>query len=238
MPVSVLIVDDNRIVRTGLRGLLEASPEIHVVGEAWDGQQAVELARSLQPDVTLLDVQMPHRDGVSAAGEVARHSRVLMMTFTDDPAVVRDAVAAGAQGYLVHGAFDADDLVASVLAVSRGSGIFSSAALSALTRPDPRAAEPAGPSQRAAPSAPSSAAAPEPAPWESLGLSERQAEIMRLIAGGLTNGEIAARCFLSEKTVKNHINRIFAALGVRSRAEAVSLWFGGQLQASDQQGAR
>lgn len=219
-PVTVLIVDDNAVVRSGLRGLLGTSPEIHVVGDAWNGEQAVELARTLLPDVVLLDVRMPRRDGVSAARDIAAFSRVLMMTFTEDPDVVRDALAAGATGYLVHGAFDADDLVNSVLAVARGSGVFSAVALDALRRapapvppPVPAVASPAVPSTPG---------------HGGLGLSARQAEVMDLIAAGLTNGEIATRCYLSEKTVKNHINRIFATLGVRNRAEAVSLWLGGR----------
>src|SRR4051812_22715402 len=186
-PVTVLVVDDNAVVRSGLCGLLEASPVIHVVGEAWDGERAVELARALLPDVVLLDVRMPRQDGVSAAREISGLSRVLMMTFTDDHQVIREAVTAGASGYLVHGAFAAADLVSSILAVARGSGVFSVEALHAL---------------RAVPLAADTAVAPAAAPPE-LGLSERQAEIMELIAGGLSNGEIAARCYLSEKTVKN-----------------------------------
>jgi DNA-binding NarL/FixJ family response regulator len=207
-PVSVLVVDDNAVVRSGLCGLLEASGDVHVVGEAWDGVRAVELTRALLPDVVLLDVRMPRQDGVSAAREIAATSRVLMMTFTDDHQVIRDAVAAGASGYLVHGAFDAEDLVSSILAVARGSGVFSTEALQAL---------------RGAPEPSPAASVPPQRPQ--LGLSERQAEIMEFIAAGLSNGDIAARCYLSEKTVKNHINRIFAALGVRTRAEAISLWF-------------
>jgi DNA-binding NarL/FixJ family response regulator len=207
-PVTVLVVDDNAVVRSGLCGLLEASSDIHVVGEAWDGERAVEMARALLPDVVLLDVRMPRQDGVTAAREISGISRVLMMTFTDDHQVIRDAFAAGACGYLVHGAFAADDLVSSILAVARGSGVFSTEALQAL-----RTAPPAGPPVVEAPQRPE------------LGLSERQTEIMELISSGLSNGEIAARCYLSEKTVKNHINRIFATLGVRTRSEAISLWF-------------
>jgi len=206
-PVTVLVVDDNAVVRSGLRALLEASPEIHVVGEAWDGQGAVDLARVLIPDVVLLDVRMPRRDGLSAAREIASISRVLMMTFTDDHQVIRDAIDAGAGGYLVHGAFAAEDLVTSIQAVARGSGVFSTEALLAL-RSAPEAV-----------TAVSMPASPE------LGLSERQSEILALIADGLSNGEIATHCFLSEKTVKNHINRIFTALGVRTRSEAIALWF-------------
>lgn len=206
-PVTVLVVDDNAVVRSGLCGLLNASRDIHVVGEAWDGRRAVELTRVLLPDVVLLDVRMPRQDGVSAAREISGISRVLMMTFTEDHQVIRDAFAAGASGYLVHGAFDAADLVSSILAVARGSGVFSVEALSAL---------------RSAPVVGKAVLAPPP---PELGLSERQSEIMELIASGLSNGEIASRCYLSEKTVKNHINRIFAALGVRTRAEAIALWF-------------
>jgi DNA-binding NarL/FixJ family response regulator len=208
-PVTVLVVDDNTVVRTGLRGLLEASPAVHVVGEAWDGERAVELARSLQPDVVLLDVRMPRLDGVSAAREISAFSRVLMMTFTEDPVVVRAALAAGASGYLVHGAFESEDLVSTVLSVSRGTGAFSPAAVDALRATPQPVAAPGG--QPARPD---------------VGLSDRQAEIMDLIASGLSNLEIARRCYLSEKTVKNHINHIFARLGVRNRAEAVSLWLG------------
>lgn len=204
--VSVLIVDDNPVVRSGLRGLLEASSEVHVVGEAWDGERAVELARALLPDVVLLDVRMPRRDGVSAAREITQYARVLMMTFTDDDEIVQRAVDAGAIGYLVHGTFEVDGLVASVLAAARGAGTFSAEVLPALRAPR-ASAEPTG-AQRAA----------------ACGLSERQGEIMALIARGLTNAQIAAECYLSEKTVKNHINRIFAAMGVASRGEAIATW--------------
>jgi DNA-binding NarL/FixJ family response regulator len=206
-PVSVLIVDDNPVVRSGLRGLLEASPaDVHVVGEAWDGERAVELARALQPDVVLLDVRMPRRDGVSAAREITQYSQVLMMTFTDDQEIVQQAVDAGAVGYLVHGSFEIDDLVASVKAAARGAGTFSASVLAALRAPRP-SAEPTA-AQRA----------------QRLGLSERQGEIMQYIAQGMTNAQIAGVCYLSEKTVKNHINRIFAAMAVSSRGEAIATW--------------
>jgi DNA-binding NarL/FixJ family response regulator len=228
--VSVLVVDDNAVVRSGLRSLLETAPQVRVAGEAWNGDQAVELARALQPDVVLLDVRMPRRDGVSAAREIAGLSAVLMTTFTDTPDVVRSAVDAGAAGYLVHGSFDVDELVAAVLAVARGTGVFSRQALDALRRPPEPvqpAQPPAGPSQPAGPPQPAGPSQPAGAPRRDLhGLSQRQAEVMDRIAAGLANGEIADEFFLSQKTVKNHINRIFAALGVRTRAEAIAVWLG------------
>jgi DNA-binding NarL/FixJ family response regulator len=180
------------------------------VGEAWDGERAVELARSLQPDVVLLDVRMPRRDGVSAVPDIVAYSRVLMMTYTQEPDVIRQAVAAGASGYVVHGSFDAEDLVATVRSVARGVGVFTGEAMDALRAgPQPAAAEQTARGR-----------------GDDLGLSERQAEIMALVGAGLTNGEIARTCFLAEKTVKNHINHIFAVLGARSRGEAIALWLG------------
>jgi DNA-binding NarL/FixJ family response regulator len=201
-----LIVDDNPVVRSGLRGLLESSPDLHVVGEAWDGEKAVELARALMPDVVLLDVQMPRRDGVSAAREISQVSRVVMTTFTDSQEIVQQAIDAGAIGYLVHGSFEIDALVASVKSAATGAGTFSAGVLAALRAPRPATA--LTESQRA----------------QRLGLSERQGEIMHLIAQGLTNAQIATRLYLSEKTVKNHINRIFAAMDVTSRGEAIAHW--------------
>lgn len=209
-PVTVLVVDDNAVVRTGLRALLDPAPQVHVVGEAWDGAQAVDLTRRLLPDVVLLDVRMPRQDGVSVARDIASVARVMMMTFTDDAETIREAVDAGACGYLVHGAFNPADLVSSILAVAHGSGVFSAEALAALRTPVA-----APPTLRTDPAA----------RGRELGLSERQAEILDLIAGGLSNRDIAVQCFLAEKTVKNHINRIFAALKVTTRAEAIALWF-------------
>ncbi len=204
-PVSVLVVDDNPVVRSGLLALLGLDARLRVVGEASNGEQAVTMARSLRPDVTLMDVQMPRRDGISAAAELADLTAVLMTTFSDTPEVVHAAVDAGAVGYLVHGTFAEEDLVACVLAAASGNGVFGAPALAALRtgRPVPVPVRPAH------------------------DLSDRQVEIMELVAAGHPNAEIARALFLAEKTVKNHINHIFARLGVRSRAEAVALWLGG-----------
>jgi DNA-binding NarL/FixJ family response regulator len=203
-PITVLVVDDNPVVRSGLLALLGVDPRLTVVGEAGNGDQAVEAVRQLRPDVTLMDIRMPRRDGLSAARELSSLTKIIMTTFTDTPETIHDAVDAGAIGYLVHGTFAETDLVTCVVAAAAGSGVFGSPALAAL-----RAGRP-----QEAPTRPSH------------GLSPRQAEIMELIAQGNSNATIARALFLAEKTVKNHINHIFASLGVTSRAEAVSLWLG------------
>lgn len=208
-PVTVLVVDDNAVVRSGLLALLGLDERLRVVGEAGNGDQAITMARALRPDVTLLDVQMPRRDGVSAASELSASTKVLMTTFSDTPEVVHAAVAAGAIGYLVHGTFTEDELVACILAAASGAGVFGAPALAALRSGRP-AAEPVRPAHD---------------------LSQRQVEIMDLVAVGRSNSEIARELFLAEKTVKNHINHIFARLGVRTRAEAVALWLGGTTSA-------
>ena len=208
-PVTVAICDDNQVIRMGLRSLLDADPLVHVVGEAGDGEAAVRLVRATAPDVMLLDVRMPRRDGIWVAAEVRGLTRVLMLTYSDAPDVVRAALEAGADGYLVHGQFRPVDLVAAVCSVADGSSVLSGAALRAV---------------RSALSAPS----PQGAPVRpDVGLSPREIDIMGLISEGKTNQQIARECFVSEKTVKNHVNHIFAKLGVRSRAEAVSLWLNG-----------
>jgi DNA-binding NarL/FixJ family response regulator len=204
-PVRVLVVDDNPVVRSGLLALLALDERLDVVGEAGNGDQAITMARALRPDVTLLDIQMPRRDGLSAAAELTALTKVLMTTFSDTPEVIHAAVDAGAVGYLVHGTFAEDELVACVLAAASGAGVFGAPARAAL-----RSGRPAATRVR-----------------PDHDLSRRQVEIMDLVAAGRSNADIARELFLAEKTVKNHINHIFARLGVRTRAEAVALWLGG-----------
>lgn len=203
--VRVAVVDDSAVVRAGLLAILGLDDGVVVVGEADNGHDAVALVRRTRPDVVLLDVQMPRRDGISAAREISDEAAVVMTTFTETPQVVHDALAAGAVGYLVHGTFEPEELVVAVRAAAAGSGVFGRPALEALragrppTRPD----------------------------RSGYGLSRRQEEIMDLISAGRSNTDIALALFVAEKTVKNHVNHIFARLGVRTRAEAVALWLGG-----------
>ncbi|HEX8496819.1 MAG TPA: response regulator transcription factor [Actinomycetales bacterium] len=205
-PITVVVVDDNAIVRLGVRSLLGQAADIHVAGEAWDGETALSVVRQLLPDVVLLDVRMPRRDGVGVAQEIAGMTAVVMLTYSEAPEVVQAAVSAGARGYLVHGQFGPDELLFAVRSAARGGGVFSAPALAALG---------------AAPAAPGAPVRPD------RGLSAREVEVTELVAAGRTNAEIARALFLSEKTVKNHVNHIFAKLGVQTRAQATSLWLGG-----------
>jgi DNA-binding NarL/FixJ family response regulator len=246
----VVVVDDNVVVRSGLVSLVEASG-VEVVGEAGDGRTAIELVDRLRPDLVLLDVQMPLMDGVAAAEVLSAKTRVIMLTYTDDPKVVRAAIGNGAVGYLVHGSFTPEELTAAVHGVVDGSNPLSPAAVSALVgavRGDSQSARDSrddsdpqdARDSRSAPKARGGDAPPavrETPPGRDrhvlatrkdgdFGLSAREADVMGLIARGRSNGQIAQQLFLAEKTVKNHVNRIYAKLGVTSRAAAIAQWIG------------
>lgn len=210
-PVRVLLADDNHVIRAGLVGLLSLDPRVEVVGEAADGQEAVEMADRTRPDVILLDVRMPKLDGLGAARKLAPRFPVLMLTYSDESDIVRAAFAAGARGYLLYGAFTPEQLTEAVLGTAAGdshlspgaAGVLVSAAHDHLAaRPDPR----------------SMAAR--------FGLSHRELEVVELMAKGLGNRQIAGELVVAEKTVKNNVNRLFAKLGVSTRAQAIATWLG------------
>jgi DNA-binding NarL/FixJ family response regulator len=211
----VMVVDDNPVVRSGLTALLEASGDMDVVAEAGDGRNAVERAWQVMPDVVLLDVRMPRVDGVSAAEALSKISRVIMLTHVDEPDVVLSAIRNGAVGYLVHDSFTVDELLAAIReTVQRRAHPLSPAAVSALIDE--------AKSNKSAPAPPRET----PPDRTRFGLSAREAEVMDLVTQGHTNRDIAVRLFLTEKTVKNHLNRIYAKLGVPNRASAIATWLG------------
>ncbi|MGW1669950.1 response regulator [Streptomyces sp. NPDC002324] len=218
-PLRVLVADDNPVVRAGLTALLDTHPDIEVVAQATNGEEAVARARRHHPDVALLDVRMPGTDGLTALPELVALCPVMMLTYSTEPEVVAEALRRGAVGYLVHGEFTAPELIAAVRDVREGRATISATVSSSLGV----SYEPSHESHdRSSQLQPSVKQFNRP----SFGLSSREVEVMDLIASGMNNRQIAATCFISEKTVKNHINRIFAKLHSSTRGEAIAHWLG------------
>jgi DNA-binding NarL/FixJ family response regulator len=216
-PLRIVIADDQASVREGLVLLLGGLPGIDVVGAAADGEQALNLVAEHQPDAILLDLHMPVLDGIGATRRlVAEHPSVaivVLTTYVDDTSVL-EALRAGARSYLTKDA-DRADIAQALQAAAGGLTVFDPRVHDTLLAATSRAAaSPGGTSATPA----SSTRSPEPPD----GLTQREAEILSLVAQGLTNGEIAERLFLSNHTVKTHINRIFAKTGSRDRVAAIS----------------
>lgn len=214
-PVRVLVVDDQQLMREGLTSLLQVQDGIEIVGSAAHGQEAIELALRLQPDVVLLDVRMPVMDGVQAAQILHRelpHCKILMLTTFDDEDYVRQALSVGASGYLLKD-IPARDLAQAVHAVRRGIYQLDPAVMQRII-----GAQAAPLRVSTSPSA--EASAPSPALPAQTDLTGREREVLRLIARGATNREIAEALVISEGTVKNHISNILSRLGLRDRTQA------------------
>ena len=197
--IRVMIADDHPVVRIGLRGMLETQDDIDVVGEAENGKQAVSLAGRLEPDVVLMDLQMPELDGVSAIERIlSRHSQthVLVLTTYDTDADITRAIGAGAIGYLLKDA-PREDLFRAIRAASRGESVLTPSVASRMIE------------RMRAPS------------YETL--SGREIEVLTEVADGKSNKEIATALFISEATVKTHLIHIFGKLGVDDRTAAVTI---------------
>jgi DNA-binding NarL/FixJ family response regulator len=208
-PLRVIVADDQASVREGLVLLLDGLPGIEVVASAANGEQAIELVARHQPDAVLLDLHMPVLDGTEATRRLTagypQVAIVVLTTYLDDTSVL-DALRAGARSYLTKDA-DHTEIASALRAASEGLSVFDSRVHATLVNAASRAAQPAQAPGRGGP-------LPD-------GLTEREAEILRLIAQGLNNPEIAARLFVTTHTVKSHINRIFAKTGSRDRAAAI-----------------
>jgi DNA-binding NarL/FixJ family response regulator len=210
-PVRVLVADDQQLIRDGIASLLAIQPGIEVVGTARDGQEAVDKAVALAPDVVLMDVRMPGCDGTQAAALVRRElpgCQVVMLTTFDDEEYVVQALQAGAAGYLLKD-LPATELASALRLAHTGIAQFGARAAGRLAsalagHQAPASREVSG----------STASAPEPP------LTAREVDVLRLVARGATNREIAAHLFLSEGTVKNHISRILTRLSLRDRTQA------------------
>ncbi|MEW2296177.1 response regulator transcription factor [Streptomyces sp. NPDC006743] len=203
-PIRVFLLDDHEVVRRGVRELLDDEPDIEVVGEAGTAQQALVRVLALRPDVAVLDVRLADGDGVSVCRELRSalpELACLMLTSFDDEEALLDSIMAGASGYVlkqIHGS----DLVSAVRTVARGQSLLDPSATTRLM-----ARLRGGPQQEEKPDA-------------LPGLTGREREILTLIGEGLTNRQIGQRLYLAEKTVKNHISRLLAKLGVERRIQA------------------
>ncbi|MFF7353249.1 response regulator [Streptomyces filipinensis] len=233
VPLRLLVADDNPVVRAGLTALLSGRADTTVVAEAADGREAYEAALRHRPDVILLDVRMPGVDGISALPHLVRLAPVMMLTYSHETETVREALRLGAGGYLVHGEFTTEQLVRAVRDVREGRPHVTPGAAKALLV-ELRASAPAHIDHQIPDDLGESSGQTLSQLQSSVGqsfrsrfrLSAREAEIMDLIASGMTNQQIAAACFISEKTVKNHINRIFAKLQTTTRSQAAAKWLG------------
>jgi DNA-binding NarL/FixJ family response regulator len=216
--VSVLIADDQRLVRTGFRVILASEPGIEVIGEAADGVEAVELARSLQPDVVLMDIRMPHLDGFEATRKIlaASSGKVLILTTFDSDEYVYEALRAGASGFLLKDA-PADQLITAVRCVAAGDALIDPSVTRRLIARFTRSVRPAA-----------------PPPEIAAKLTARETDVLRLIARGLSNTEIAAELVIEESTVKTHVGRVLTKLGLRDRVQAVVLAYETGLVTADQ----
>ncbi|MFI5973908.1 response regulator [Streptomyces sp. NPDC051452] len=232
-PLRLLVADDNPVVRAGLTALLSGRSDTTVVAEATDGREACEAALRHRPDVILLDVRMPGVDGISALPHLVRLAPVMMLTYSHEAETVREALRRGAGGYLVHGEFTTEQLVRAVRDVHEGRPHVTPGAAEALLT-ELRASAPAHAVSQSSGRLRDFASPTLSQLQSSVGesfrsrfrLSTREAEIMDLIASGMSNQQIAAVCFISEKTVKNHINRIFAKLHTTTRSQATAKWLG------------
>src|ERR1700712_2676032 len=206
MTIRVLLADDQQLVRTGFRLILSAEPDIEVVGEACDGATTVRNARRIRPDVTLMDVRMPGMDGISATrqltGQTPPPTRVLVLTTFDVDSYVYGALRAGASGFLLKNA-PPEELIRAIRLIAAGEALLDPAVtlrvIEEFSRTPERATEPA----------------------ELTRLTDREREVLLLVARGLSNAEIAAGLFVSEATIKSHVARLLAKLMLRDRAQAI-----------------
>jgi DNA-binding NarL/FixJ family response regulator len=203
--IRVALADDQALVRAGFRMIVESQPDMQIAGEATDGQDAIELVRRERPDVILMDIRMPHMDGLEATRQVVGMTRVVILTTHEIDEYVFDALSAGASGFLLKAA-PPEDLIRAIREVASGDALLAPSVTRRLIeefakRPEPSARK----------------------PKELATLTERELEVLREVARGLTNNEIATKLHVSETTIKTHVAHLLDKLDLRDRVQAVIL---------------
>ena len=207
MSVSVLVCDDQSLVRTGFKMIIEAQPDLEVVGEARDGLEAVAVARQRHPDVVLMDIRMPQLDGLEATRRLTtdpltQRSRVVVLTTYDSDEFVYEALRAGASGFLLKDA-PAEELVSAIRVVAAGDALLAPSITRRLIEEFAKRPVPGTP------------------PPELAGLTGREVEVLKLVSRGLSNAEIAKKLYVGEGTVKTHVSHLLTKLQLRDRVQAV-----------------
>ena len=202
--MKIMVVDDNAIVRAGLRAVLAHVDSVTGIIEAEDAFTALETAAIESPDIVLLDISMPGRSGLDILPELVTNMSVIMLTSLKDPTLIRQAINTGARGYLVHGQLGVNEVAGAIETCRHGGLVLGREEADVILH---------------------SSAEDLPNPLSER-LTEREAEILELAAGGLSNADIASRLYLSERTIKNYLNAAYPKIDVHNRAEAVSAWLG------------
>jgi len=216
-PIRVMLADDHQLFRAGIASLLEREPDIEVVGQAPNGAEAVKLGQQCQPDVALLDIQMPVMGGLDAARQLLTQQpqlKIIMLTISDSDRDLFTAVKAGAQGYLLKGSTSTQELVTAVRQVAAGEAIIAPALVPLLLAEFTYLSQEQEAKQ----------AVTEPEDALHHVLTERELEVLHQVSQGLTNREIAARLFISENTVRSHLRSILDKLHVQNRLQAAALF--------------
>lgn len=203
--IRVALADDQALVRAGFRMIVESQPDMQVAGEAADGQKAIDLVRRERPDVVLMDIRMPRVDGLEATRKVAGMTRVVILTTYELDEYVFDALSAGASGFLLKAA-PPEDLVRAIREVASGDALLAPSVTRRLIEEFAKRPEPSGRTPR-----------------ELDSLTEREVEVLREVARGLTNSEIAKKLHVSETTIKTHVAHLLGKLDLRDRVQAVIL---------------
>lgn len=206
--MKVLVVDDNAIVRAGLRSILDRMDAVTAVQEAGDGIEALEQVARFEPDVVLLDVRMPRRGGLDVLPEIAPRAAVIMLTSSDEPETIQRALSSGASGFLVHGHLSAEDVASALTMCAAGGMALGPEASAVIAQRVPQG--PVAPGER-------------PHPLANR-LTDRELTVLAAAARGMGNEEIAREQFLSPRTVKNYLNAAYPKIGVHNRAEAIVAW--------------